>query len=148
MEYIHGNITNVTSGLIIHGVNCQARMGSGVALAIRNKWPVVYAMYMKRSPGRHNLGHTQFIEIDDGLHVANCWTQEFYGNDGKVYADIHALYRCVLAAFAYCDELNLELNTPKIAAGLAGLNWEKDVVPVFVLGQTLYPNVRVKVFFI
>ena len=31
IEYRKGNLLDVTSGLIAHGVNCQGVMGSGVA---------------------------------------------------------------------------------------------------------------------
>lgn len=146
MEYIQGDITNETSGLIIHGVNCQGRMGSGVALAIKTKWPVIYDAYMNHEQGRKALGQVQYVEINDGLYVGNCWTQEFFGNDGRVYADRAALFRVLLQVFGFCAQRNLVLKTPKIAAGLAGLDWERDVVPLFELVQTAYPQVKVQVF--
>lgn len=146
MEYITGDITENTSGLIIHGVNCQGVMGSGVALAIKTRWPVVYTSYMKHKQGKEVLGENQYIYIEDGLYVANCWTQEFYGKDGKVYADIDAVKRCVTKAFDFCDEYNLELKTPLIASGLAGLSWEHDVEPIFKKLQNVYPDVVVKVY--
>jgi O-acetyl-ADP-ribose deacetylase (regulator of RNase III) len=148
MEYIQGDITHETSGLIIHGVNCQGKMGSGVALAIKMKWPVVYTRYMEHVQGREALGKVQFIPIEDGLYIGNCWTQEFYGNDGKIYADRGAVRRCLFQAFAFCDTHGLELKTPKIAAGLAGLNWDSDVLPIFELVRAVYPSVPVKVYVI
>ena len=33
--------------IIVHGVNCQGKMNSGVAKAIREAFPVVYEEYMK-----------------------------------------------------------------------------------------------------
>ena len=95
MEYINGDITNETSGLIIHGCNAQGRMGSGVALAIKKKWPIVYTMYKKAPTGRNQLGKAQFIRIDDDLAIANLWTQEYFGNDGRVYADKNAVLMCL-----------------------------------------------------
>jgi O-acetyl-ADP-ribose deacetylase (regulator of RNase III) len=148
MEYIQGDITHETSGLIIHGVNCQGKMGSGVALAIKTKWPVVYTRYMEHVQGREALGKVQFIPIEDDLYVGNCWTQEFFGNDGKIYADRGALRRCLFQALAFCETHGLELKTPKIASGLAGLNWDLDVVPIFELACAVYPTVPVKVFVI
>ena len=148
MEYIQGDITHETSGLIIHGVNCQGKMGSGVALAIKMKWPVVYTRYMEHVQGREALGKVQFIPIEDGLYIGNCWTQEFFGNDGKIYADRGALRRCLFQALAFCETHGLELKTPKIASGLAGLNWDADVVPIFELARAVYPTVPVKVYVI
>lgn len=146
MQYIQGDITKEISGLIIHGVNCMGVMGSGVALAIKTKWPIVYKEYLKHQQGREVLGQVQFVSISDGLYVGNCWTQEFFGRDGKVYADREALKNCLLKAFEFCQNNDLELKTPKIASGLAGLDWETDVVPIFKLAQTVYPSVHVKVF--
>lgn len=148
MEYIQGDITNETSGLIIHGVNCVGVMGSGVALAIKTKWPQVYEAYKSHQQGREALGKVQFVPIEPGLYIGNCWTQEFFGNDGKIYADRGALRRCLFQALAFCETHGLELKTPKIAAGLAGLNWDADVVPIFELARAAYPTVPVKVFVI
>lgn len=148
MEYIQGDITKETSGLIIHGVNCQGKMGSGVALAIKTKWPVIYDAYLEHEQGASALGKVQFVPIEEGLVVGNCWTQEFFGNDGRVYASRQAVYRCISTALAYCDEHGLELKTPKIAAGLAGLDWVEEVEPLFELARVSYPYVPVKVFVI
>lgn len=146
MEYIQGDITHETTGLIIHGCNAQGVMGSGVALAIKTKWPIVYEEYLKHPQGREALGKVQFIQIDEGLYIGNCWTQEFFGNDGKIYADRGALRRCLFQALAFCESHGLELKTPKIASGLAGLNWDSDVVPIFELARAVYPTVPVKVY--
>lgn len=146
MKYIQGDITNETSGLIIHGVNAQGVMGSGVARAIRDKWPQVYDAYKAHEQGRKALGQVQFVNISEGLVVGNCWTQEFYGNDGRVYADIKALAKCIFHAMLFCDEHNLVLKTPKIASGLAGLDWERDVVPIFENFSTLFPELEIQVF--
>jgi O-acetyl-ADP-ribose deacetylase (regulator of RNase III) len=148
MEYIKGDITNETSGLIIQGVNCMGVMGSGVALAIKTKWPIVYKEYLKHQQGREALGKVQFVPIEPGLYIGNCWTQEFFGNDGKIYADRGALRCCLFQALAFCETHGLELKTPKIAAGLAGLDWDADVVPIFELARAAYPTVPVKVFVI
>lgn len=146
MEYISGDLTLETSGLIIHGVNAQGKMGSGIALAIRNKWPEVYTAYANHPQGKVQLGNVQFVSISDGLYVGNCWTQEFYGKDGKIYADKNAVKVALEKAFDFCSQYKLELKSPKIAAGLGGLSWEEDVLPIFNKMQNLYPDVKVKIF--
>lgn len=42
------DITTVTRGIIIHGCNAQGVMGSGVALALKNKWPEIFGPYQNR----------------------------------------------------------------------------------------------------
>ena len=41
----HSNLLNIRSGVICHQVNCIGAMGAGLALQIRNKWPIVYEKY-------------------------------------------------------------------------------------------------------
>lgn len=146
MKYIYSDITNEMSGLIIQGCNTRGVMGSGLALAIKNKWPEVYTAYRNHPQGKEQLGEVQFISISDGLYVGNCWTQEFYGNDGKVYADKNAVRAALDKAFDFCSQYKLELKSPKIAAGLGGLSWEEDVFPIFRYMQERYPDVKVTIF--
>lgn len=42
MIYLNKNIITIQEGVIAHGVNCTGAMNSGVAKAIREKWPEVY----------------------------------------------------------------------------------------------------------
>lgn len=146
IEYTEGDITKEPDGLIVHQVNCQGVQGSGVALAIKTKWPVVYDEYMKAPTGKQQLGEAQFVKIQDGLYVGNLWGQEHYGNDGKIYTDKMSLLKALHKAFSFAEDFGLEIKSPKIGSGLGGLDWDRDTVPLFELIMTLYPNVKVKVF--
>ena len=44
---IYDDITKSNADYICHQVNCQGVMGSGVAKAIRDKWPQVYEEYKR-----------------------------------------------------------------------------------------------------
>lgn len=131
MRYEKKDITTVQSpGLIAHGVNCQNAMGSGVAKALFTKWPKVKGEYHKS--GSMTLGAVQFVVIEPGLIVANCFTQEYYGRDfGKRYADPRAVYECLeeVAKYARTEWGLNEVYMPRIGCGLGGLDWEDDVVP-------------------
>jgi hypothetical protein len=63
---------------LVHCVNCQRTMGSGIALEIKNRVPMAYAVYMD-SP--QVLG--TFCE---GGNVINLFAQEYYGTYGPFYA--------------------------------------------------------------
>ena len=43
---IDGNLLDSDATVICHQVNCQGKMNSGVAKAIRNKYPRVYEEYV------------------------------------------------------------------------------------------------------
>ena len=94
--------------IIVHGVNCQGKMNSGVAKAIREAFPVVYEEYMKLYNNKYQggtvdgqtwsrfldsnrndplLGMAQVVRVGETLYVGNLFTQQFYGRDGKKYAE-------------------------------------------------------------
>lgn len=133
---IKQDITTATRGIIAHGVNCQGVMGSGVAGAIRRKWPAVFTEYKAYwdtilSPSEA-LGMVQVVEVDEGLFVANCFSQLDYGNDGKQYASLEALTTALEGVFDYAHVYKLPIYLPKIGCGLGGLDWETEVKPVIM----------------
>ena len=133
MRYEQRDITTVTApGLIAHGVNCQNVMGSGVARALYMQWHKVKAEYHKW--GSMTLGDTQFVEVEPGLVVANCFTQDRYGKDGRRYASLDAIRESLEDAAIYAiDELAVnEVHIPRIGCGWGGLDWDLEVEPVLL----------------
>jgi hypothetical protein len=147
MKLIKADITNETSGLIIHGVNCQNKMGSGVALAIKNKWPKIYKEYMKEAGGRKMLGHLHIISVADDLWIGNGYTQEFYGYDGKRYVDPFALDIVLHKAFMWCYLNGVQLKSPMIGALRGGMDWETEVRPLFEKYETKFGS-EAEIFYI
>lgn len=115
------DITENDSGLILHGCNCQGGFGSGVAGAIREAWPAVYEAFVENGTGAELLGTFQPVQLTDDLVVGNCYTQEFYGSDGKRYASPEAIQSALEAAFGYAAEHDLVIKTSMIGTGLGGL---------------------------
>lgn len=124
---IHKDITTATSGVIAHGVNCKKRMGSGVALAIKNKWPVIYEVYLE---SKSSLGMVDTIEVGDLLYVANCYTQENYGSDGSRYASLDAIALALHSVYEFANQYNIDVNLPKIGSDRGGLDWVTEVLPI------------------
>lgn len=119
-----GNLLNA-HGLIVHGVNCQGVMGSGVAAQIRSKWPTVYERYkLDEEKIGLQLGDVQIVAVESGQVVANAVTQEFYGRGGKVYVDYKAVRKCFREINKYAVLWNLTVNFPLIGCGLAGGKWD------------------------
>lgn len=114
---INGDVTAPIKGIIGHGVNCQGVMGSGVALAIRNKFPKAYAEYLAlcaRKEPEELLGTTQLVQITDDLYVANMFTQLNFGGDGKVYASLDAVRSACVALTHQREELIQARQWPNI----------------------------------
>lgn len=127
---VTGNITTVTSGIIIHGCNAQGKMNSGVAKAIRTKWPEAYRTYMHvyEIMGPLKLGSIIPVRVDDDLIVINAITQEYYGYDNNKYISYKALSECLNETNQFMLGMSemkqtIHLHYPKIGAGLAGGSW-------------------------
>lgn len=129
--YKNADLLNEKTGLLIHGCNCQGGFGSGIAGQIRKRIPVIYENYSKLNFGKHLLGGVQFIVLNELLHFANTFTQEFFGGDGKKYASVHAIESVLNICAKYCIDNNLILKSPKIGCGLGGLDWEAEVKPIY-----------------
>lgn len=143
IDYIEKDIVTVGMGIVAHGVNCQGKMGSGVAKAIRDKWPEVYEAYRTNPTGRAMLGtcHLVQIEENDSLFVANLYTQVFYGYGGGRYADSEAVRRSLDQCAMYAEIYDLPIIMPKIGCGLGGLSWESDIKPIVESISEKYPRV-------
>ena len=88
-----GDILDTSCDVIAHQVNCMGVMGSGVALAIKNKYPEVYPDYhslCKSIEPERLLGNLHISATKDGKYIANCFGQLNYGW-GKQHTDYRAL---------------------------------------------------------
>ena len=131
IKSINGNLLK-SRGIIVQGCNAQGQMGAGVAKQIRAQWPEVYEQYRARFES-HGLevGSIDYLFVDNNERViVNAITQEFYGNDGKIYV----AYDGVKLAFEEINELvhseeyaksglPMTVNFPLIGCGLAGGDW-------------------------
>jgi O-acetyl-ADP-ribose deacetylase (regulator of RNase III) len=129
LKTVYGNLLNETKGILVHGVNCKGRMGAGIALEIKKRYPQVYQSYIafgdkNRWRDRFLLGEVDFVKITDQLVIANAFTQEEYGSPGTRYASYDAIDNCFSKINRYAIERNLPVKYPKIGAGLAGGCWD------------------------
>lgn len=98
IKTVYGNILDATEDIICHQVNCQGVMGTGIAKALYQRWPIVKGAYQRfcqaESLGepQNLLGKVQMVEVEPGKYVANIFGQLDYGrNPYKKYTDYVAL---------------------------------------------------------
>lgn len=48
VEYVSGDLFETQCQTIGHGVNCRGRMGAGVAVEFRRRFPEMYQEYRRR----------------------------------------------------------------------------------------------------
>lgn len=115
IHYLKGNLLKNHCQYLCHQVNCQGRMNSGIAKAIREKWPVVYDAYQDwqmsydtwahsaaTSEDRRNellgivmLGRVLQVPVSENQTVLNLAAQLNYGYDGKRYTSYDAFWMCL-----------------------------------------------------
>lgn len=125
IEYRKGNLLDVKEGIIAHGCNARGVMGSGVALAVKEKYPEAYRVYRQYCEDEPNiLGHYMFVAVSPTLAIANLITQSSFGRDPNVR---YVSYDAVDDAFKDLSQIaknsNLTIHIPKIGAGLGNGDW-------------------------
>ena len=125
-----GDILSVNEGIIVQGCNAQGVMGSGLAKAIREKYPEVYEEYAREfqnvmTDRKALLGSAQSVQIRSkkNLYIVNGITQEFYGKDGKKYVSYAAIQAVFAQVAIMAKSKRLEVHYPLIGAGLGGGDW-------------------------
>lgn len=137
IKYIKQDISKIDFGVVCHGVNYVGVMGAGVAAIFKKVWPKCFTEYQafitEHAPEKEQrktlLGQTNIVEINEGLYIANCFTQGLVGFDGQLASPV-SIYQSLNVAFDFAKKQTLPLYLCKIGAGLGGLDWDKDVEPV------------------
>lgn len=93
----NGDLLDCNCQYICHQVNCQGKMNSGVAKAIREKWPFVFKCYLDilNDTNHEMLGGIQGVNVQDNKVIINMFAQNGYGYDGKRYTSYDAFWMCL-----------------------------------------------------
>lgn len=134
MPIIHkgGDLFTTTATIIAHQVNCQGKMGSGVALQVKQKYPTAFEEYLQKCQSNNTLlGYIQIIPQSDGHIICNMFAQDNYGYDGRQYTDTTALQDCFIKLKQYATEKNISVAIPyKIGCCRGGADWDNEVYPI------------------
>lgn len=137
MKIINKDITTIDRGVILHQVNCQGAMNSGVAKAIREKWPTVYERYTNYFEdckfagswcwdSSEMLGKLQFVQVAEELFIGNVFAQNRYGYDKKRYTSYGAWEKAIpeIVKFFNGQEYIYPIYAPyMIGCDRGGGNW-------------------------
>lgn len=142
IQYIEGDLLATSERIILHGCNAQGVMGSGVAKAIKAKWPEAFDLYKKTydwynfADSGLRVGMVVPCLCRDGKIIANGITQEFYGRDPKkVYVSYTGIRQVLYGTRMLMNQYETKsVAMPKIGAGLGNGDWtviEKIINEVF-----------------
>jgi O-acetyl-ADP-ribose deacetylase (regulator of RNase III) len=127
---IIGNLLDSTADIIAHQVNASGGFGSGVAKAIRDKYPRVAAQYFNAyEKGLMKLGMCQIVNTNPSTHenrlIANLCGQEKYGVEKKRYTNYEGIYVALEKLATYC--INNDIKSVafpwKMSSDRGGADW-------------------------
>lgn len=143
---INGDILKAKFGIVCHQVNCRGKMGAGIALKIRKKWPQAYKDYMEAYEERRLIPGEVILStiVPDQLYVANICGQLDYGRN-KQYTIYEAVKQGLQKVNIIANELGLLVYIPKnMGCALAGGDW--NIVSSII--EEVIPNAIIVNFFI
>lgn len=155
--YKTGNLLDAPVDYICHQVNCQARMGSGIAKQIRERWPVVYTEYQAKFDKMEAkiielcgswesqmdvseviLGDIQIVRVNEKQNVINMFAQQYYGYDGKRYTSYDAFWACLGHIKEFVPK-GSKIGFPyRIGCGLGGAAWSVIETMIYAVLGTDY----------
>lgn len=130
---IYGDLLDSKAQVIIHQCNCCNGFGSGVAKAIKAKYPIVAEKHKlavdtnieKGNVTANLLGKIQPVRVSDSQVIINMFSQDKFGSDGKRYTSYDALDDCLDKVIKYCNDNKLtSVALPyKMSSVRGGANW-------------------------
>ena len=124
VTFHNGNILDSGAAVICHQVNCQGKMNSGVAKAIREKWPEVYTRYRTKYECEVDLlGQIQPVIINADQAVINMFAQYNYGYDNRRYTSYDAFWSCLGEIKKYLNPGTTIAFPARIGCVRGGANW-------------------------
>lgn len=125
LKFVLGDITKSDANYICHQVNCQGAMGSGVAKAIKDKWPVVYTDYRRfYESNKPLLNKIQIVAVSTEQSVINMFAQEYYGYDRNQYTSYDAFWKCLNKIKNTVPKGSKIAFPSKIGCCRGGANWK------------------------
>lgn len=128
INHVKGDIFKSDADIIIHQVNCQGVMGSGVAKQVKDLYPNVYVHYReycKDFTPEEMLGTVFMVPIDNKTRfIANFFSQNNFGYDGNCYTNYEAFEKCLLYMKKNYSEFSMAIPY-LIGCRRGGGSWEK-----------------------
>ena len=133
-------LTEVNSGILVHGCNAQGVMGSGIALDIRKRYPRAYDDYLNQFlTNGLRTGSVIYSDCTPELTIASAITQLRYGKEVKKYVSYRAIHEAFSSIAQLSQTSGKTVHYPLIGAGLGGGDWA-IISDVIDSAFAQYPN--------
>ena len=137
IDIIEGDIFDSCADVILHQVNCQGVMGSGIARQVKQRYPAVFKAYKSVCDEAKKTGSTKQLlgtilacektnsltqNLIDNQIIVNLFAQDRYGTD-KCYTDYDALKECLKRVNSEFEGLRVGIPY-HMSCGRAGGDWD------------------------
>lgn len=148
IKIIDGNLFDSNANFIVHQVNCQAVMGSGVAKQVADNFPHVEKEYLKyckhcKKNKKKLLGSVQYVPVDSWAlimcdtmnndrvdaydtnyqYIVNLFGQDNFGM-GEQHTDLTAMKNCFVDIREKAEKIGASIAMPyKIGSFRGGADW-------------------------
>ncbi len=138
-----GNLLDDSAQVLVNPVNCVGVMGKGLALAFRQRFPMILLPYQAHCYVRKlRPGTIQFVPLPDGRLVANFPTKDHWRDPSQL-----GWIREGLSALV--EELTARgistVAVPPLGCGNGGLRW-REVRALIVVGFAAAPWIEVRLY--
>jgi len=155
LKYVKGDVREPTeegNKLLIHCCNDIGVMSGGVALAIRNKWGIVYDEYAKwasdwsASAKVFAVGKIQAVKVEKDLAVINMIGQHKIGFDvaGLPPIRYYGIDECLKQVAVIAKKNNACIVAPRFGSALAGGEW--DYIEMMIIKRLIEQDVNVTIY--
>ena len=138
LQFVKGDLFLSRAQTLAHGCNTRGRMGAGIAVEFKRRFPEMYQDYRRRCHKNEFRPGQICLYTSCTPWVLNLATQDSLGG-----ARLEYVQQCFQAiADSHSQSGITSLAMPRIAAGLGGLEWD-DVVALLraILGPLPIPIV-------
>lgn len=121
-----GDVLNVEPGVIVHGCNSRGVMGSGVAKAVKDRYPQAFEIYrsgFEKKGQPLDLGSVTWTGVGPLKFIVNAITQDKYGYAGKLYTSYDAVRECFKSVNIVAKSFNVGVHFPLIGCDRGGGDW-------------------------
>lgn len=132
LEFVTGSIFDSDADCIVNPVNCVGAMGGGLALDFKRQYPEMFSAYQgmcqsgELAPGRV----TFWTSVEDPLTTVCLFPTKNHWKYPSTVKMIDDGMKDFIAKYEY-EELE-SVAFPMLGCGLGGLNFEHQVLPLFV----------------
>ena len=126
IQEVSGDILLSKAEVLAHGIAPGDHFDSGLALALRERWPAMYKDFRHFCNQQHPDAGKLWLWSGPGLRIANLFTQEGVpangGHPGKAtIANVNQALRELRHLIA--KEGIMSVALPRLATGVGGLDW-------------------------